>query len=159
MKDGFCRLSSRRGETSKGGYSWRVWAAWLSFIALLAVACVLLAADTPDVSRGTFVAIFWVFGILGTAGFFEFVNSRHRRSTDPSSDGIGVALAAGTLFLTVALVLFGGPPGLILAYLAARRLRRASHPFRGGLATTAVAAFAGVVDTVYLVAVLAGYEG
>ena len=96
---------------------------------------------------------FWMFGLLATAGYFEFVNKRLWRSTGITQKSEGLSLAVGALG---AGVFFFGPVALVLAVLAWRRIRKAGTSIAEGAATTAVAFVAGAVGTIYLSLSLSG---
>jgi hypothetical protein len=140
-------------------YGWLVWLGWIALMVLLVapVTALFLFDDPSEGNAGETVAVgTWIFVLGGTAGYFEFVNKRVSRAAGLTQKSEGLTLAVAALGVGMFLDGIGGPPALALAFLAWRRIRKAGTPIAEGAATTAVAFFAGVVETLYLMLVLTG---
>lgn len=144
-----------RGGFGLPAYSWQVWLGWIALlVAIGALPLIELYNDPSERAvQSPYSTAFWMFGLLATAGYFEFANKRLWRSmgVTQKSDGLSLAVAAlgaGVFYL--------GPLALVLAFLAWRKIRRAGTPIAEGAATAAVAFLAGTLGTIYLILVLAG---
>ena len=119
-------------------YSWQVWLGWIALLVAIGAVPLIELYNEPSerAVQSPYSTAFWMFGLLATAGYFEFVNKRLWRSMGitQKSDGLSLAVAAlgaGVFFL--------GPIALIFAFLAWRKIRKSGTPIAEGAATAAVA--------------------
>jgi hypothetical protein len=147
-----------RGRFGLPAYSWRVWLGWIALVASIGALALMGWRTDPsdDEVAQTMAIVFWIFGLLSTAGYFELVNKRLWRSIGVTQKSEGLSLAVAALGLGTLVPTIGSPFALILAVLAWRRIRKAGTPIAEGAATAAVAFFAGAVGSVYFVLMLAG---
>lgn len=148
-----------RGRFGLPAYRWWVWLGWIALIVsigALALAGWLSTDRSDDKVAETMAIVFWIFGLLATAGYFELVNKRLWRSIGVTQKSEGLSLAVAALGVGTFLPTFGSPFALILAFLAWRRIRKAGTPIAEGAATVAVAFFASAAGIVYSSLALAG---
>jgi hypothetical protein len=128
----------------------------MAITALLAGVVISLVFLTEGIKADHIAVGLWFVSIPWTVGYFEFVNSRLRRSRGIQTSGSpGLPLAVVGLVIGWVLILMG-PLALVLAYLGWRRIRNAGVPYGPGSAAAAVALVVGSLGTLYLGLVLAG---